>query len=934
MPYQPGKTVLLTLCLSCVPPAAAAEDGPAESADLAARAVMQLQCSDWEGAAQTYERITRHNPYRADHWHNYGYALHKAGRHASAIRAWERALDLGFAWDPLWERGIVCDATWVKAFGPGTPVPLYNIARAEARLGNKAGAIRAIERAMDQGFAVEEGLRDEADFAPLHADPHFRSLAAMPPIGDVTRDDRWRYDLDYLARRIVQVHEPADGRFPRGRIQDAIAVLRRRVTELPDGWILVELQRIAAMAGSAHTRLSWPNDLARYPVEFYLYKDGLFVRRAAPAHARAVGARVLRIAGRTADELLESVRPLCSIDGPMGVKVEAPALLARPEVFGALKLAPNPGSIAVVVERPGATPIEMELAPERVPDSASRGWTAVGTDAAKARAPSFDVENPFYWFRHLPADNLVYFQYNAVGNRPDEDLATFCRRMMRFVRERAVQHLVIDLRRNGGGNGLLNRALTHELIRDDTISRRGHLFVIIGRGTFSAAVSAASDLERHTDAIFVGEPTRSGPNGIGQATVLRLPCSRVEISCASLRIQGGVLSSDRRPWIAPDVVAEETSADAAAFRDPALEAIRSIIHRGHGAPHEPRAAPASTATGRPALLTNANSRDLARAPEANLGREPVEFRSGDNVLKGDLLTPKHGRPHAAIAFVHGSGSLARDDSTLHPALRLHLARLGVASLCWDKPGVGASSGDWTKQRFEDRAQEAIDAIEFLRHRPEIDPKRLGLWGISQGGWICPLAATRSPNIAFVILVSAPAGTIEEQDLYRIECQMRADRVPESDVEKALHFARRRIALVREGSFEQFDAAQRAVGNARWFRDYVHRLGPGDFRFAKLNIDYDGRMALSKVPCPVLVIVGGRDTVVPARQGAAIIADALHAAGNRDVTIKTIPGADHFMRPEASGSAKGEAALPPDGPLATEYFEAIAEWLAPRVKPAP
>src|SRR5690349_8709153 len=75
-------------------------------------------------------------------------------------------------------------------------------------------------------------------------------------------------------------------------------------------------------------------------------------------------------------------------------------------------------------------------------------------------------------------------------------------------------------------------------------------------------------------------------------------------------------------------------------------------------------------------------------------QEDVAFRSGHNALKGVLVLPKTRGPHPAVAFVHGSGHLGRDDWTSHPALREHLARHGIASLCWDKPGVGASTGDW------------------------------------------------------------------------------------------------------------------------------------------------------------------------------------------------------------------------------------------------
>jgi hypothetical protein len=133
--------------------------------------------------------------------------------------------------------------------------------------------------------------------------------------------------------------------------------------------------------------------------------------------------------------------------------------------------------------------------------------------------------------------------------------------------------LAIDLRHNGGGNALLNSALLRELAKSDTINRRGHLFVILGRSTFSAAMGLATDLERQTECLFVGEPSCSSPNSRGQAHPINLPCSGLHLSCASLYYQGALLSSDRRPWLAPDVVAELSAADEANNRDPALAAV-------------------------------------------------------------------------------------------------------------------------------------------------------------------------------------------------------------------------------------------------------------------------------------------------------------------------------------------------------------------------
>jgi pimeloyl-ACP methyl ester carboxylesterase len=332
-----------------------------------------------------------------------------------------------------------------------------------------------------------------------------------------------------------------------------------------------------------------------------------------------------------------------------------------------------------------------------------------------------------------------------------------------------------------------------------------------------------------------------------------------------------------------------------------------------------------------ALLSLGIAALAGQPPKPAFAQKEVSFRSGGNTLHGVLVLPKARGPHPAVVFVHGSGSLGRNDWRSHPALREHLARHGIASLCWDKPGVGASTGDWTRQSFHDRAREATDAVKFLKERPETAGKPVGLWGISQGGWICPLAASLSPDVTFLILVSAPAGTIEEQDLYRVEQEMRADNMPEGDIERALGFARRRFELLRSGPFEKFDAAQREVSREKWFKDYVHRLGPRDFAFGKKNLAHNGRPVLKGVKCPVLVLVGGRDTIVPAKKSAVLIEGILKKAGNTAVTVKTFANADHFMHASITGGPRETFAKGRKKEFVPGYLASITDWLAPRVR---
>src|SRR5262249_13879396 len=183
-----------------------------------------------------------------------------------------------------------------------------------------------------------------------------------------------------------------------------------------------------------------------------------------------------------------------------------------------------------------------------------------------------------YWFEYLREAKTVYFQYNVVRNAGKETIEQFGERLFRFVNENEVDKLVIDMGWNSGGNLLLNQPLVHGLIRCDKVNQRGKLFVIVGRHTFSAAMAAATHLERHTKAIFVGEPTGSSPNFVGEATgALILPYSKMVATISDLYWQNSV-AMDHRTWIAPQIYAAPAFEAYRANRDSALEAI--LVFRG------------------------------------------------------------------------------------------------------------------------------------------------------------------------------------------------------------------------------------------------------------------------------------------------------------------------------------------------------------------
>lgn len=318
--------------------------------------------------------------------------------------------------------------------------------------------------------------------------------------------------------------------------------------------------------------------------------------------------------------------------------------------------------------------------------------------------------------------------------------------------------------------------------------------------------------------------------------------------------------------------------------------------------------------------------------------EQVHFKHGNDLLAGFLFLPKLAGPHPAIALVLGSGAQERSYGSVGMALGKHFADHGIACLAWDKPGVGKSTGDYRVQSFQDRAEEVLAAVRFLRGRADIRRDRVGLWGHSQGGMVAPLAASFTTEVAFVIEVSGWQGPAWRQDLARVEAELRADGFAEADIERAKTFAQMRMNLIRgTGPFEELEQAQEAVRMLPWFKA-VHRCDRVLFYSARRMVGYDSGPSWEKVRCPVLVIYGDKDTSSgPPEQLVAIIRQGLAKAQNRDVTVKIFLNADHALCKADTGGRQGsqrtKTRKSKEGPdFVAGYLDTMTTWLNERVGP--
>jgi pimeloyl-ACP methyl ester carboxylesterase len=282
--------------------------------------------------------------------------------------------------------------------------------------------------------------------------------------------------------------------------------------------------------------------------------------------------------------------------------------------------------------------------------------------------------------------------------------------------------------------------------------------------------------------------------------------------------------------------------------------------------------------------------------------EPVTFSNGDVRLAGMLLLPAGPGPHPALVFVHGSGNGTRGQ---YPGEADRFARHGIAVLAFDKRGCGGSTGDWRKADFDELAGDVLAAVGHLRQDRRIRADRIGLWGVSQAGWVIPLAASRSSEVAFIVPISGGAVTPAEQELWRQRQNLEFLGVPE-----------RFLELERKTALVGYD----------WER--LNRLGrmpiPQPFQDDRLNMFHDAPAVLRRVRQPVLAIFGGLDTLTPPRESAALWADALRKRGNDDYSVRLFARGSHGLFD--GGKTGSPLELLPELRWVPGYFDTMVKWV--------
>ena len=397
------------------------------------------------------------------------------------------------------------------------------------------------------------------------------------------RINGWRSDLEILIDKMEEEHYDLFHTISPEEWKKATQQLYNDIPKKSDLQLVGAFMKLMAMIGDGHTLMYPPfqgkNTFLSLPLEFYFFEDDVYIRAAEPKYEELVGTKVVKVGSMEIDEIIQKTVPHLGRDNEFQLKWIIPIAMMFSDLYQIIGTIEDRNQVNFTLMKEDGSIFSRKVAAGVLTRDPMSRFAPDHWKSMVDRKSNFWTKNPdnFYWYEWIPDDNVVYCQFNQVRNNEKESIEDFSKKLHSFIKEKNAVALIIDIRLNNGGNSFLNKAFIHEIIKNEAINQEGKLFTIIGRRTFSAAMNLSSDLENHTNTLFVGEQTGSKPNFIGEDNEFVLPYSELMGSISTRYWQGGATSDDDRQWIAPDLEAPLTVDDYKNNIDPCMKRILDYV---------------------------------------------------------------------------------------------------------------------------------------------------------------------------------------------------------------------------------------------------------------------------------------------------------------------------------------------------------------------
>ena len=306
-------------------------------------------------------------------------------------------------------------------------------------------------------------------------------------------------------------------------------------------------------------------------------------------------------------------------------------------------------------------------------------------------------------------------------------------------------------------------------------------------------------------------------------------------------------------------------------------------------------------------------------------------------MAGTLTIPAKDKKVPAVILISGSGAQDRNESLFghHPfwVVADYLTRNGIAVLRVDDRGVGGSEGKTSESTSLDFAGDVLTSFGFLQSQPEIDSKKIGLIGHSEGGLIAPIVADKNKDVAFIVLLAGPALVgeqiiYEQQRLFLLQAGMSEEQVNESRLSQEEIFS---VLKTETDSAKRNEKLKEimSIGMYKLMNDELktsvdNQVKTVDNTWFRFFLTYDPYPALTKLTCPVLALNGEKDLQVPPQSNLPLIENALKEAKNANFKIMEIPGVNHLFQTCETGAVTEYSQI--EETISPAVLEILKDWI--------
>jgi uncharacterized protein YxeA len=398
----------------------------------------------------------------------------------------------------------------------------------------------------------------------------FNRSTNSPVLKSADRSEKWRADLQFVKRELPKKHENLFFSKNKTEFDRDMDLLISRVGKYNNMQVKGQLAKIVSSIHDSHTAVDIYGDSA-YPIKFFQFGDGIYVVDAPLKYESLWGKKLTGINGYSIEQLHSKIDPFISKDNNAILKNQFCNLIRSNEV---LKISGITEGNNVVMNFSGDQNNNVKVEPLKESDYENIKFLSNDSKYVSKIPFTKQKMDKNYWFKYIEDSKIAYVKYNSCQNIKGYSFSKFTGDTFKIIDNKKASILVVDLRDNGGGNSKIFNTFLDELKKRGNINSKGHLFVIIGRKTFSSSILNAMDLKNDTNAILVGEPTGGKPNHFGEVKVLHLSNVNVDIQYSSNYFKTSDKNLDS---IYPDVNIKLKSSSYFNGRDDFMDYIKSTI---------------------------------------------------------------------------------------------------------------------------------------------------------------------------------------------------------------------------------------------------------------------------------------------------------------------------------------------------------------------